>query len=106
MLSCFGRWTSHQLDKFAVEFVLVEIFLNYYLLLAKPRLAPWHPDERVAVARPVINGNIHVETRGLRDDAWIEPGRGSQFIPQVTRLRVLGHVLRRRRRALRDLRDQ
>src|ERR1700722_9120072 len=101
-----GRRTRHQLDEFAVELVLIEIFLNHHLLFAKPRLAARHPDESVAIARAVIHRNVHVEAGGLGDDAWFEPGRGSQLVPQVAGLRVLRYILRRRRGALRDFRDQ
>src|ERR1700741_3016007 len=53
LLFRFGRCARHQLDEFAVELCLVEIFLDHHLLLAKPRLAARHPDESVAIARAV-----------------------------------------------------
>src|SRR5579862_6639445 len=101
-----GRRTRHQLDEFAVELVLIEIFLNHHLLFAEPRLAARHPDESVAIARAVIHRNVHVEAGGLGDDARIEPGRGSQLVPQVAGLRVLCYVLGSWRGAFPNLRDQ
>ena len=68
------RWSRHEVHELTVEFGAVEIILDDYALFSCSRLVSWFPDERVAVGRSVIDGDVEVEARGNFNNRGVEPG--------------------------------
>src|SRR6266478_4078547 len=91
------RRLRHQFDIEIVQLLCVHIELNGRNSLVRRKLRARLPEERFAVAWPVVNVDVHVELLLSRDDGRINHGRSGEFIPHKAFDGVLSKVSRDRR---------
>src|SRR5438132_4955023 len=94
---------GHQSDVELVELFRVNIELHIGQTQIWRNLGLRIPEDRLAVARAVVDVDVHVELFLAGDDGGVNQSHAGNFVPHVARQRVLVEILRNRGIGFRDV---
>src|SRR6266403_3533865 len=99
-------WGAHQVDEHFVEFLGVEIDIDFHSLQLPLGLVAFQPCQGVAVRCAVVGVHGHVADVALGDDRRIDPGGSGELVPHEIRAGAahieLRNITGERRAGLRD----